>query len=44
MRALQRLGQISLSLLERWGHGAIFFLELLQALPAAWRGLAGGCG
>ncbi|MDM7949214.1 lipid asymmetry maintenance ABC transporter permease subunit MlaE [Hydrogenophaga sp.] len=37
MRALQRLGQISLSLLERWGHGAIFFLELLQALPASLR-------
>jgi phospholipid/cholesterol/gamma-HCH transport system permease protein len=37
MNALQRLGQISLALLERWGHGAIFFLELLQALPASLR-------
>lgn len=37
MNALQRLGQIALNLLERWGHGAVFFLELLQALPASLR-------
>ncbi|WP_291008373.1 lipid asymmetry maintenance ABC transporter permease subunit MlaE [Hydrogenophaga sp.] len=37
MNALQRLGQIALNLLERWGHGAIFFLELLQAVPASLR-------
>ena len=37
MNALQRLGQITLNLLERWGHGAVFFLELLQALPASLR-------
>ncbi len=37
MNALQRLGQVSLSLLQRWGHGAIFFLELLQAVPASLR-------
>ncbi len=37
MNGLQRLGQIALGLLERWGHGAMFFLELLQALPASLR-------
>jgi phospholipid/cholesterol/gamma-HCH transport system permease protein len=37
MNALQRLGGIALDLLARWGHGAIFFLELLQAVPAALR-------
>jgi phospholipid/cholesterol/gamma-HCH transport system permease protein len=37
MNALQRLGRFSLDLLARWGHGAIFFLELLQAVPASLR-------
>jgi phospholipid/cholesterol/gamma-HCH transport system permease protein len=37
MNALQRLGRFSLDLLARWGHGAVFFLELLQAVPAALR-------
>ncbi len=37
MNALQRLGRASLDLLASWGHGAIFFLELLQAVPAALR-------
>lgn len=35
MNGLQRLGRLSLDLLARWGHGAIFFLELLRAVPAA---------
>ena len=37
MNALQRLGRLTLDLLARWGHGAVFFLELLQAVPAALR-------
>jgi phospholipid/cholesterol/gamma-HCH transport system permease protein len=37
MNALQRVGRFSLDLLSRWGHGAIFFLELLQAVPASLR-------
>jgi phospholipid/cholesterol/gamma-HCH transport system permease protein len=37
MNALQRVGRFSLDLLARWGHGAIFFLELLQAVPASLR-------
>ncbi len=37
MNGLQRLGRLSLDLLARWGHGAIFFLELLRAVPAALR-------
>jgi phospholipid/cholesterol/gamma-HCH transport system permease protein len=37
MNALQRLGRASLDLLASWGHGAIFFLELLQAVPPALR-------
>lgn len=37
MSALQRLGRFSLDLLARWGHGALFFLELLQAVPASLR-------
>ncbi|MFT7402723.1 MAG: phospholipid/cholesterol/gamma-HCH transport system permease protein [Hydrogenophaga sp.] len=37
MNALQRLGRFSLDLLARWGHGALFFLELLQAVPASLR-------
>lgn len=37
MTALQRLGRFSLDLLARWGHGAVFFLELLQAVPASLR-------
>jgi phospholipid/cholesterol/gamma-HCH transport system permease protein len=35
MNALQHLGQRALAILGSWGHGAIFFWELLQALPAA---------
>lgn len=37
MNTLQRLGRFSLDLLARWGHGALFFLELLQAVPASLR-------
>ncbi len=37
MNALQRLGRQVLDLLARWGHGAVFFLELLQAVPTALR-------
>jgi phospholipid/cholesterol/gamma-HCH transport system permease protein len=37
MNALQRVGSFSLDLLARWGHGAIFFLELLRAVPASLR-------
>ena len=37
MNALQRLGRFSLDLLARLGHGAVFFLELLQAVPASLR-------
>lgn len=37
MNALQRLGRVTLDLLARWGHGALFFLGLLQAIPAALR-------
>jgi len=37
MNALQRLGGMTLDLLASWGRGAIFFLELLQAVPAALR-------
>ena len=35
MNALQLLGQRTLDMLGRWGHGALFFLDLLKALPAA---------
>ena len=37
MNVLQGLGRQTLDLLARWGHGAVFFLELLQAVPAALR-------
>jgi len=37
MNALQSLGRLTLDLLARWGHGAIFFVELLRAVPAALR-------
>ena len=37
MNTLQRLGRFSLDLLARWGHGALFLLELLQAVPASLR-------
>jgi phospholipid/cholesterol/gamma-HCH transport system permease protein len=37
MNALQRVGRLTLDLLARWGHGAIFFLELLRAVPPALR-------
>ena len=35
MNVLQHLGQRALAVLASWGHGALFFWELLQALPAA---------
>lgn len=37
MNFLQTLGQTVLSQLGRWGHGAVFFLELLRAVPASLR-------
>ncbi len=37
MNSLQRLGRFSFDLLARWGHGALFFLVLLQAVPASLR-------
>jgi phospholipid/cholesterol/gamma-HCH transport system permease protein len=37
MNFLQSIGQATLGLLGRWGHGALFFLELLRALPGALR-------
>jgi phospholipid/cholesterol/gamma-HCH transport system permease protein len=37
MNLLQKIGQASLDVLARWGHGALFFLELLQAVPASLR-------
>jgi len=35
MNALQMLGSRTLAVLASWGRGAVFFWELLQALPAA---------
>lgn len=35
MNALQQLGRRTLEVLASFGHGAIFFLELLKAVPAA---------
>jgi phospholipid/cholesterol/gamma-HCH transport system permease protein len=35
MNFLQRLGRHSLDVLAAWGNGAIFFMELLRAVPAA---------
>jgi phospholipid/cholesterol/gamma-HCH transport system permease protein len=37
MNTLQRLGRSTLNLLASWGHGVIFFLELLRAVPASLR-------
>ena len=37
MNFFQTLGQTVLSQLGRWGHGAVFFLELLMAVPASLR-------
>ena len=37
MNFLQTLGQTVLSQLGRWGHGALFFLDLLRAVPASLR-------
>ena len=37
MNFLQSVGQSVLGLLGRWGHGAIFFLELLRAVPTSLR-------
>jgi phospholipid/cholesterol/gamma-HCH transport system permease protein len=37
MNSLQSLGRLTLDLLASWGHGAIFFLELLRAVPTALR-------
>ncbi|WP_374640129.1 lipid asymmetry maintenance ABC transporter permease subunit MlaE [Hydrogenophaga sp.] len=35
MNFLQWLGRRTLDVLASWGHGAIFFLELLKAVPSA---------
>ena len=37
MNLLQSLGRRTLDALAAWGHGAVFFLELLKALPASLR-------
>lgn len=37
MNLLQTIGQLTLAQLARWGHGALFFLDLLRAIPAALR-------
>lgn len=37
MNLLQTIGQVVLALLARWGHGALFFLDLLRATPSALR-------
>jgi phospholipid/cholesterol/gamma-HCH transport system permease protein len=37
MNFLQSVGQATLALLGRWGHGALFFLDLLRAVPACLR-------
>ena len=37
MNFFQRLGRQTLDALAAWGHGAVFFLELLKALPASLR-------
>ncbi len=34
MNALQQLGRRALDVLASWGHGALFFIELLKAVPA----------
>lgn len=35
MNFLQWLGRRALDMFEAWGHGAVFFVELLKAVPAA---------
>ncbi|MFC3686577.1 lipid asymmetry maintenance ABC transporter permease subunit MlaE [Hydrogenophaga luteola] len=37
MNLLQTIGQAVLAQLARWGHGALFFLDLLRAMPSALR-------
>lgn len=37
MNLLQKIGQLVLAQLARWGHGALFFLDLLRAVPPALR-------
>ena len=37
MNFLQRLGRQTFNFLYDWGHGAVFFLELLKAVPAGLR-------
>jgi phospholipid/cholesterol/gamma-HCH transport system permease protein len=37
MNLLQTIGQVVLAQLARWGHGALFFLDLLRATPASLR-------
>ena len=37
MNVLQIIGQRVLAQLARWGHGALFFLDLLRAVPSALR-------
>jgi phospholipid/cholesterol/gamma-HCH transport system permease protein len=34
MNALQQLGRRALDVFAAWGHGAVFFIELLRAVPA----------
>ncbi|MCB2018151.1 MAG: ABC transporter permease, partial [Hydrogenophaga sp.] len=37
MNFLQSIGQKALAQLASWGHGAVFFLDLLRAVPVALR-------
>lgn len=37
MSLIQRLGAVALAQLRSWGHAALFFVELLRAMPAALR-------
>jgi phospholipid/cholesterol/gamma-HCH transport system permease protein len=34
MNALQQLGRRALDVFAAWGHGALFFMDLLRAVPA----------
>lgn len=37
MNFLQTVGRTAIGVLARWGHGALFFLDLLRAVPASLR-------
>ena len=37
MNFFQRLGQRTMDTLAAWGHGAVFFVELMLAIPASLR-------